>query len=75
MLRHVGVNVGVKLSAHERDLLELLRLDGTLTAGRIAQTYSISTRQTERILTSLKKKGFLRREGADKNGIWVVQTP
>ena len=52
-------DVGVKLSARERDLLELLRLDGTLTAVRIAETYSISTRQAERLLTALKKKGFL----------------
>ena len=53
-LKDVGVNVGVKSSARERDLLELLRLDGT-----IAETYSISTRQAERLLTGLKKKGFL----------------
>lgn len=52
-------DVGVKLSARERDLLELLRLDGTLTAMRIAETYSISIRQAERLLTALKKKGFL----------------
>ena len=69
---NVGVNVGVKLSPRERDLLELLRLDGTLTATKIAETYSISTRQAERLLTSLKKKGFLKREGSDKNGVWVV---
>ena len=68
----VGVNVGVKLSARERDLLELLRLDGTLTAARIAETYSISTRQAERILTGLKKKGFLVRKGSDKAGHWEV---
>ena len=43
-LKDVGVNVGVKLSARERDLLELLRLDGTLTAVWIDETYSISTR-------------------------------
>ena len=48
-------NVGVKLSARECDLIELLRLDGTLTAARIAEMYSISTRQAERLLTSLKK--------------------
>ena len=69
---NVGVNVGVKLSARERDLLELLRLDGTLTAARIAETYSISTRQAERLLTGLKKKGFLVRKGSDKGGHWEV---
>ncbi len=71
--KNVGVNVGVKLSARERDLIELLRLDGTLTAVRIAETYSISTRQAERLLTSLKKKGFIVREGLDKSGLWVVK--
>ena len=70
---NVGVNVSVKLSARERDLIELLRLDGTLTAARIAETYSISTRQAERLLTSLKKKGFIVREGSDKAGLWVVK--
>ena len=69
---NVGVNVGVKLSARERDLLELLRLDGTLTAARIAETYSISTRQAERLLTGLKRKGLLVRVGPDKSGHWEV---
>ena len=69
-LKDVGVNVGVKLSARERDLLELLRLDGTLTAVRIAETYPISTRQDERLLTALKKKGFLVRVyTSDKAGM------
>ena len=69
-VQDVGVNVGVKLSARERDLLELLRLDGTLTAMRISETYSISTRQAERLLTALKKKGLIQREGSDKSGLW-----
>ena len=69
-LKDVGVNVGVKLSACERDLLELLRLDGTLTAVRIAETYSSSTRQAERLLTALKKKGFLVRvRSSDQAGM------
>lgn len=70
--KDVGVNVGVRLSARERDLLELLRLDGTLTAVRIAETYSISTRQAERLLTGLREKGFLVRRGSDKAGHWEV---
>ena len=78
-LKNVGVNVGVKLSAHERDLLELLRLDGTLTAARIAETYSISTRQAERLLTGLKKKGFLVRKGSDIGSkpahVWMFSKP
>ena len=45
----------------------------TLTAARIVETASISTRQAERLLTSLKKKGFIVREGSDKSGVWVVK--
>ena len=70
----VGVNVGVELSARERDLLELLRRDGSLTAVRIAETYSISTRQAERLFASLKGKGLLVRKGSDKRGVWVVKS-
>lgn len=69
---NVGVNVGVKLSARDCDLLELLRLDRTLTAVRIAETYSISTRQAERLLTKLKKNGLIIRVGSDKTGHWKV---
>lgn len=45
----------------------------TLTAARIAETYSISTCQVERLQTSPKKKGFIVREGSDKVGVWVVK--
>lgn len=65
----------VNLSARERDLLELLRLDGSLTATRIAETYAISTRQAERLLTALKQKGFLTRRGSNKRGSWIVKLP
>ena len=48
-------------------------LEGKRVVARIAETYSISTRQAERLLTSLKKKGFIVREGSDKSGVWVVK--
>ncbi len=74
--KNVGVSVGVRLSSRERDLLELLRLDGTLTAARIAETYSISTRQAERLLTGLKKRAFLfvRDPTRVVTGRWCVES-
>ena len=48
-------------------------LEGKRVVAHIAETYSISTRQAERLLTSLKKKGFIVREGSDKSGVWVVK--
>ena len=65
-------DVRVKFSVCERELLDMLRLDGMLTAVRIAQTYSISTRQAERLLISFKKKNLIRRVGPDKGGHWEV---
>lgn len=69
---NVGANVGATLSPRERGLLDLLRQDGTLTATRIAGALSISKRQAERLLASLKKKNIIRRVGPDKNGHWEV---
>ena len=70
--RDVGGNVGGKLSSRERKVLDMLRRDGTLTAAKIAKAISISTRQAERLLASLKKKNLLRRVGPDKGGHWEV---
>lgn len=69
---NVGGNVGGKLSSRERKVLDMLRRDGTLTAAKIAKAISISTRQAERLLASLKKKNLLRRVGPDKGGHWEV---
>jgi Fic family protein len=69
---NVGVNVGEKLSERESKLLDMLRHDGSLTAAEIAGACSISTRQAERLLASLKKKNLLRRVGPDKGGHWEV---
>ena len=67
-----GVNVGINRSSKEENLVELIKLDGTLTAVRIAEMYLISTRQAERLINTLKRKGIIYREGSNKTGIWKV---
>ena len=68
-----GVNVGINRSSKEENLVELIKLDGTLTAVRIAEMYFISTRQAERLINALKRKGIIYREGSNKTGVWKVK--
>lgn len=67
-LTDVGVNVGV----NEMKALDLIRQNAYLTAKEIAQEIGLSDRQGERIVAALKKKGYIRRQGAAKTGYWEV---
>ena len=54
---------------HER-VLGYLRADRHISAVAIAANLGMSARQVERILADLKKKGIIRRKGANRNGYW-----
>ena len=56
---------------HER-VLGYLRADRHISAVAIAANLGMSARQVERILADLKKKGIIRRKGANRNGYWEV---
>ena len=49
-----------------------LRADRHITAAKIAKDLDMSTRQIERMLADLKAKGIIRREGANRNGCWII---
>lgn len=74
----VGVNVGVNndtpLNSLEQEILGHLRHNGHLTARELAAAHSCSQRQAERALASLKKQGFILREGSPKKGCWHLVT-
>lgn len=53
-------------------VLGYLRADRHITAARIAKDLDMSTRQIERMLADLKAKGIIRREGANRNGCWII---
>jgi len=61
-------NVGV----NEKTILDLITLKPAITAKEISLQLKMSIRQTERYLASLKDKGCIVREGADKNGAWKI---
>ena len=56
----------------ERRLLHLIAEDEFYTAAEASLLMGVSKRTVERSLASLKNKGFIMREGSDKNGCWKI---
>ena len=66
----VGIDVGMGDSA--RLVLEAVRADPTVTAARLAESIGITERQVQRLVAQLRERGFIRREGGNRYGKWVV---
>ena len=56
----------------QRDILELLRSDGSLAFPQLAQTLGKSESAIERAIKTLREGGWLERVGPAKGGIWKV---
>ncbi len=69
---NVGVNVGVNLNKNERQIIELILNDPTLTAEKLSIKINKTKRTAERYLKSLQEKGYIERNGSDKNGYWKI---
>ncbi len=69
---NVGANVGVNVSASEIKILDFIKENPEISAKTAALRLNISQRQAERIFSSLKEKGLIKRIGADKNGHWEI---
>ena len=62
-----------EVAANEDRILCLLKDNGKLTAGQIAETIGLSQRHVQRILAKLKAGQRIIRHGAFKNGYWEVK--
>ena len=60
------------LNYQQERVLGYLRADKHMTAAKIAKDLDMSARQVERMLADLKAKGIIRREGANRNGCWII---
>ena len=60
------------LNRQQELVLGYLRADRHITAAKIAKDLDMSARQIERMLADLKAKGIIRREGANRNGYWII---
>ncbi len=75
-LRHVGINGGINVGTNDthpaETVLMILKAQPNATARRLAELTHLSSRQIERILSSLKQNGQIIRHGANKGGYWEV---
>ena len=74
-----GVNTNATLLQHltirQNRIKELIKLKPTVTVQQMVTILSIPKRTLERDLSLLQKSEFIRHEGSDKSGIWVVLEP
>ena len=61
----------VAITECEAQILEILQNNGSVSAAKLAEQLSMSPRQVQRMLASLKQKGVIRHEGSNKKGRWV----
>lgn len=60
------------LTENERLVLKLIKEDQEISIPRIAKNANLSKATIDRVVKTLKEKGVITREGAKKNGRWIV---
>ena len=68
----VGLNVGIKLTETQKNVLSILLEDGTQNKFSMSDKLGVSVRTIERALTELRKANLIVRSGSRKQGEWVV---
>lgn len=67
-----NVNSTVKLSKTEKNILQLIARDCTVTIEKMAMELTITESTIKKALKHLRDHKIVIREGADKNGIWKI---
>ena len=68
----LGIRRSIKNRINEQRTLELIRINNRITAKEVAESLSVSLRQGERIMATLKEKGLIKRIGSNKSGHWEI---
>ena len=69
---HDGDMSETKLTERQQKILDLIKESPKITGKQMSETLSVSQRTIERDLSALQKKGVLKREGKDNDGVWIV---
>ena len=64
----------ISLTAMTKNILWDILKEPTISTETLAQKYSCTTRTVKNHLAILKKLNVLKREGGNKNGLWVLDT-
>lgn len=73
VIKPENVVINVVINDIERQVLDMLRGDSSLSAAALAEKLEMSARQIRRILASLKEKQIIERIGSNKTGSWLVK--
>ena len=71
-VKNDGVEIEIKLNDTQSDLLEILSGNGIFSAKKLSEMMLVTQRTIERNLSFLQKNGFVKREGSDRYGKWIV---
>ena len=78
---NVGANVVVNdevkkplsLTVRQKQVLDIIMRDPSVTASGIAEECGITERSAQRNIRKLRESGMISREGSDKTGVWRVR--
>lgn len=73
--KDVTKDVTKELSQRQRIVLGLMMDDGSITIPEMAKRVNVAERTIKRDIEVMLTRGYLRREGGRKDGIWVVIKP
>lgn len=68
-----NVSINVPINPTEQAVLSLIEMNQAITREEIAERTSKTVRTIQRTLTSLKNKELIERDGANKNGVWILK--
>ena len=61
-----------KLTERQQKILNLIKESPTITGKQMSEILSVSQRTIERDLSTLQKKGIIKHEGKDNDGMWFL---
>jgi ATP-dependent DNA helicase RecG len=67
-----GAGGAEKLTTKEKEIIQLMKEDNTISRRNIAEKLGIGTTTVYRYIDSLKTKGVIKRAGGDKGGYWKI---
>lgn len=61
-----------KFGMNSGQIIEQIRRNPNVTLDEIAATFSVTRRSIEKKIKELRDAGYLKREGSNKSGRWVI---
>ena len=68
----VPTNVPTNLTEREKKLLQLIKADSKVSMQRLATLLQVNEKTIKRDVAKLKEMHILSRQGANKNGVWII---